>query len=336
MTTEPSVRACHRVQVAGTDIGFDVVPGERLLAAARRAGVWLPFECGWGSCGQCKVTLVEGETTLLEPAAPSADARDVRRKRILACQSTADNDLVIRPLRVGDAPETERPVGDYTGVLVSREILGPDVARFAFEVDRPATFRPGQHAILDLGDGVRRCYSMANLPGSARVEFIAKRYPGGPGSARLFDLPPGAEVALELPYGDMFLRDGPGPIVLIAGGTGISAILALTRQLAEKEDARPVTVIYGARTRADLACWEELAELVEFLPASELTGALAQPTSDWTGTTGFVTDALAAGLEGLTGATFYIAGPPVMTTATVDLLVDRGVQLLDVHYDAFG
>ena len=336
MTTEASGRARHRVQVVGTDIGFDVVHGERLLAAARRAGVWLPFECGWGSCGQCKVTLVEGETTLLEPTAPSVDSRDVRRKRILACQSTPESDLVIRPLRVGIVPEAERPVGDHTGVLVSREILGPEVARFGFELDRPATFRPGQHAILDLGDGVRRCYSLANLPDAALVEFIAKRYEGGPGSERLFDLPPGAEVALELPYGDMFLRDGPGPIVLIAGGTGISAILALTRLLAKQADARPVTVIYGARARADLVCWEELAALVESLPVGELIGVLAQPTDDWTGTTGFVTDALAARLEGFADATFYIAGPPVMTTATVDLLVERAVQLSDVHYDAFG
>ena len=38
-----------------------VVEGERILGAALRAGVWVPYECGWGSCGTCKMTVVEGE-----------------------------------------------------------------------------------------------------------------------------------------------------------------------------------------------------------------------------------------------------------------------------------
>jgi toluene monooxygenase electron transfer component len=326
----------YRVRIDGSDVGFGVAPGERLLAAARRAGVWLPFECGWGSCGRCKVALVEGETVLLEPGAPAVDERDARRRRVLACQSTPSSDLVVRPGRVDAVPSGERPVADYAGVLVSREVLGPEVARFGFRLDRPATFRPGQHAILDLGDGVRRCYSMANLPDGVRVDFIAKRYPGRPGSGRLFALELGAEVPLELPYGDMFLRDRDAPIVLVAGGTGVSAMLALLRQLAAAGDARPVTVFYGARTREELVCFDELRELTDALGSAELVGALGEPPDGWPGVAGFVTDAVAARLDGLAGAVFYVAGPPVMTTATVDLLRARGVQLDAVHYDAFG
>jgi len=334
--TAQEVASGYRVRIDGSEIGFGVAPGERLLAAARRAGVWLPFECGWGSCGTCKVAVVEGETVLLEPDAPSVDARDARRRRVLACQSTPTSDLVVRPGRVDAVPCGERPVADYTGTLVSREVLGPEVARFGFQLDRPATFRPGQHAIFDLGDGVRRCYSMANLPGGVRVDFIAKRYAGRPGSGRLFALPLGAEVPLELPYGDMFLRAREAPIVLVAGGTGISAMLALTRQLAAGGDGRPVTVFYGARTREELVCWDELRELVDALGSAELVGALAKSPEDWPGVTGFVTDALAGRLDGLADATFYVAGPPVMTNATVDLLTAHGVQLTDLHYDAFG
>ena len=57
--------ARHRVSIVGSDTVFEVPQGERILAAARRAGAWLPFECGWGGCGTCKVTVVDGETGLV-------------------------------------------------------------------------------------------------------------------------------------------------------------------------------------------------------------------------------------------------------------------------------
>jgi toluene monooxygenase electron transfer component len=327
----------HRVSVAGTGAAFDVRPGERILAAARRAGAWLPFECGWGSCGTCKVTVVEGETELLYAEAPSVDARDGRRGRILACQSTPTTDLVIKATRVGDEPGPERPVRDHVGVLVTHEELGPDLARFRFRLDAEADYHPGQHAILDLGAGLRRCYSMAGLPGAREAIFIAKRYAGRPGSGRLFSVAEGEQITLELPYGDMYLRDGDGPVVLVAGGTGISAIVAMTLELAEGADnGRDVHVFYGAGNRAELVCWDELSRAVARLGNGALHGALLEAPVGWSGTSGFVTAALSEQLADLTDASFYVAGPPPMTEATLVLLRERGVQLDRIHYDSFG
>lgn len=323
------------VRVDGTDLEFRVAPGERVLGAARRAGVWLPFECGWGTCGQCKTTLVSGEIAALVAESPALNERDVRRGKFLACQSTAASDLVIKPVRLLDGPPPERPVRDAVGVLERIEELGPDIRRFTFVLDAVASFRPGQHAILDLGEGVRRCYSMSCLPGSERVEFIAKLYRGHVGTERLFALDVGARVPMELPYGDMYLRGGSAPIVLVAGGTGVSAMLALLRQLASASDERRVTLIYGARTRAELVCYDELVGLCAALPSADVVGVLGQPDADWTGASGFVTDVFADRDFG-DAAVYYVAGPPVMTNATVDLLASGGVQLTNVHFDAFG
>lgn len=327
--------ARHRVTVVGSDTSFEVHEGERILAAARRAGTWLPFECGWGGCGTCKVTVVEGDTELLF-AAPSVDPRDARRRRVLVCQSTPTSDLSIRPGHTSDRPGPERPVRDHRGRLVAREELGPDLARFRFRLEADACFRPGQHAILDLGDGLRRCYSMAGQPGVPEVSFIAKRYPGRPGSGRLFGVVEGEEVALELPYGDMFVREGDAPVVLVAGGTGISAILAMTEQLAQAGSGRAVHVFYGAGTVADLVCWDELGRAVASLDDGHLHGALLAPPAGWAGVTGFVTTALAEQLPRLSDAVFHVAGPPPMTDATVDLLRAHGIQLDRVHFDSFG
>lgn len=332
---EVTQAAAHRVSIVGSDASFEVRPGERILAAARRSGTWLPFECGWGGCGTCKVTVVEGATELLWDA-PSFDPRDARRRRVLVCQSTPTSDLSIRTTHTWDEPSSERPVRDHLGRLVAHEELGPDLARFRFTIDGEAVYRPGQHAILDLGDGLRRCYSLAGQPGSPEVSFIAKRYAGKPGSGRLFALAEGDEVPLELPYGDMFVRDGDRPVVLVAGGTGISAVLAMTQGLAVGRDPRPVHVFYGAGTPAELVCWDELDRAVDAIGGGRLHGALLDPPHGWTGSHGFVTYPLAEQLPHLADAVFHVAGPPTMTNATLELLRVNGIQLDRVHYDSFG
>jgi toluene monooxygenase electron transfer component len=336
------VSPAHQVTLAGTDLGFPVHRGERIHAAARRAGIWLPFECGWGSCGTCRATLVEGEVEQLFADAPARDPRDERRRRILLCQTSPVTDVVIKPLRAEHSPPAERPTADHRGRLAEVEPLGPSVARFRFDLlgpdGRPATarYRPGQYALLELAPGLRRCYSMAGPPGSGRVEFIAKRYPGGAGSTGLFDLPPGAVIGLELPYGDLWLRPGGRPVILIAGGTGISAVLALLHQLAAAPDGRPVHVFYGASTPAELVCWDEVTALVGRIPGAALHGALLTPGDGWAGTRGLVTDALVARLPGQLDGEAYLAGPPPMVHAVRRVLDGTGLQLDRIHLDAFG
>ncbi len=328
----------YRVRLAGTDVTFDVPAGERILSGARRAGVWLPYECGWGGCGTCKVTVLEGTTELLLDPVPCADPRDARRRRVPACQSTPTSDLVLRTSGRTTA-EPHRSTADHTARLASREPVGPGTLRLGFTLDRPAAYRPGQHAVLEPAPGLRRCYSMAGLPGTAEVEFVVRCSPGRPGSEALQALREGAAIHAELPYGDMWLRDDPGPVVLVAGGTGVSAILALARQLAAERTPRRVVVGHGARSRAELVCWDELRAAVDALPHATLRGSLVAPEPGWTGTTGLVTTALAAELEALpdlAAARFHVAGPPAMTVAVRILLRDRGVQLDRVHHDSFG
>jgi toluene monooxygenase electron transfer component len=328
--------ATHRVVVAGTDTSFDVVEGERILGAALRSGVWLPFECGWGSCGTCKVTLVEGEVETLLTDAPAISPRDARRSRVLACQSTAKSDLVVKPTWVETKPRTGLATRRRPAMLTERVEIGPAIFRLIFTIDGPADFHEGQHAVIDLGGGMRRCYSMSNRPGSAEVEFIMKRYAGRPGSEAVSALTPGAAVHLEMPYGDMWIRDGDAPVCLVAGGTGIAPILGMLRRLAADGDDRPVRVIYGANISEELVCWQDLAQLVSELSDAELVGALSTAHEGWSGVQGFVTHALEPKLGELADADFYIAGPPVMTNAVTALLKAGGVQLDRIRYDSFG
>lgn len=331
-----------RVTLEGTENSFPVRRGDDILGAARRAGYWLPFECGWGSCGRCKATVVEGHVASLFPEAPASTERDLRRNRVLLCQSTPTSDLSVRPLSEDREPSAVRPTADYIGVLTAAQELGPSIAEFTFTLDRPAVFLAGQYSILHLAPGLERCYSMSNLPGTTEVRFIVKRYEGHPGSTRMFELGIGDELGLELPFGDMWMRDVDRPAILIAGGTGISAILSLARSIEGNPTwaERKVHVLYGAGSKEELVCWEDLESMTE---SAQLHGALVSAPDDWTGHKGFVTTALSALLTSelahehdLLEAEVYLAGPPVMVNAVQEAARDHGIQLDRVHVDSFG
>jgi toluene monooxygenase electron transfer component len=319
------------VTVEPSGDSFVVHPGENLLAAGRRAGVWLPFECGWGSCGTCKATLVSGEVELLFPDAPAIDPRDERRRRILTCQTTTATDVTLKVNRLG--PFNERPTTDHMGTLVTRRELAPGIDSFTFKLPDRADFRPGQYAILGLGPDLRRCYSMDGFAGD-EVTFVAKHYPGRAGSSALHALELGAQVPISLPFGDMWVRDDDSDAVLIAGGTGVAPILAVLREMHRQGRTHRVTVLYGANTPAELVCLDELAAAVGELPDAELIPVVQAADAEWSGRRGLATTPL----EKIVGPEHrcYLAGPPPMVDAVITVLKDRGVRMDHVHYDRFG
>lgn len=319
------------VRVEPSGESFEVRPGESILAAGRRAGVWLPFECGWGSCGTCKVTLVSGEVELLFPESAAVDPRDERRRRVLTCQTTTATDVTLRVTRLG--PFAERPTTDHVARLVAKRELGPDIASFTFALENAADFRPGQYAILELGPDLRRCYSMDGLPGE-HVTFVAKRYEGKIGSNALHALEVGAEVPIALPFGDMWLRNDDADAILIAGGTGVAPVLSLLREIAGQRRTHPVTVLYGANTPEELVCLDELAAAVADLPQATLVPVVAQADESWSGRRGFTTTPLAEIAR--PEHRYYIAGPPPMVDAVMAVLRECGARLDRVHYDRFG
>lgn len=327
----PRAPGHYLVTVEPSGDAFVVPPGENILAAGRRAGVWLPFECGWGSCGTCKATLVCGEIELLFPEAPAIDPRDERRRRVLTCQTTTATDVTLKVNRLG--PFNELPTTDHVGTLIERRELAPGIDSFTFKLPDHAAFRPGQYAILGLGPDLRRCYSMDGFAGD-EITFIAKHYPGRPGSAALHALALGAQVPISLPFGDMWVRDDDSDAILVAGGTGVAPILAVLREMSRQGRTHKVTVLYGANTPAELVCLAELESVVAELPDAELVPVVQDPDAEWSGRRGFTTTPLA---EVVTPEhRVYLAGPPPMVDAVIAVIKEKGVGLDRVHYDRFG
>lgn len=126
--------------------------------------------------------------------------------------------------------------------------------------------RAGQYATVDVevdGARVRRCYSLASRPGEGTVAITVKRVAGGRASTFMHDhLRPGAVVGLGDPCGDFVLPAvTPERILLLSGGSGITPVMSMLRDLAARDALHDVAFVHCARTRDDVIFRAELEAL---------------------------------------------------------------------------
>lgn len=133
-------------------------------------------------------------------------------------------------------------------------------------------FAPGQH--LSVGaevEGVRisRSYSLSDVPrADGRLAVTVRHLPGGKLSSHLCHPARMGEV-LELgpAFGEMTLPSAPaGSLLFMAAGSGITPLMALVRAQAAQGMPVPLTLVYSARTRADLCFVDELRRLADTHP----------------------------------------------------------------------
>ncbi len=324
---------------------FGCEADDTLLRAGLRAGLGFPYECNSGSCGTCKVELVEGQVTSLRPDAPGLGERDRAKNRVLACQALPGTDCVIK-VRLREENVPRHKPARFAATLAGFRDLTHDMREFTFSARHAPGFLPGQYALFYLpGLEAPRTYSMSNIDdGGGTWQFIVRRVPGGTGTVTLFDkLPVGSQVTLDGPYGLAYLRpDSPRDIVLIGGGSGLAPVLSLARgAVAEPRlDGRRIHVFYGARTARDLCGSAELEALpgygtrITFTPVLSHHGADSVET--WSGATGFVHE-IARDFIGERWPEFeyYFAGPPPMAKAVQEMLIAKRVPYPQVHFDSF-
>jgi toluene monooxygenase electron transfer component len=314
--------------------GFACADDDTLLRAGLRAGLGFPYECNAGSCGTCKVELLEGEVASLRPDAPGLGDRDRAKNRVLACQARPVTDCRIKVrLRAENVP-LHRPA-KFRAKLEGVRDLTHDLREFRFGTEGAPGFLPGQYALFYLpGLDAPRTYSLSNTDdGSGVREFIVKRMPGGVGTNTLFDkVAIGSELTLDGPYGLAYLRpDSPRDIVLIGGGSGLAPVLSLARgAVAEPRLAgRTIHAFYGARGERDLCGAKEL----ECLPGFGERLFFTQVVSE---TEGFVHERVKREFgTRFAEFEFYFAGPPPMAQAVQQMLIEARVPFPQVHFDSF-
>jgi ferredoxin-NADP reductase len=126
--------------------------------------------------------------------------------------------------------------------------------------------RAGQYVPVEVeidGVRVRRCYSISSAPGGAHVAITVKRVSGGRVSSFLHDrVSAGSVLGLGAPAGDFVLEEGsPGKLLLLSGGSGVTPVMSLLRDLAARDAVRDVVFFHAARSAADVVFHEELRAL---------------------------------------------------------------------------
>ena len=331
-----------RIQLS-PEQSFDCREDDTILRAGLRAGFGMPYECNTGNCGTCKVELVSGTVDSAWPAAPGLNDRDRAKNRVLACQSHPTSDCAIK-VRLRPENEPAHRPARFRATLAGTRDLTHDLRDFRFEVGGGRGFLPGQYALFSL-PGVTgfRTYSLSNVDdGSGEWHFMVKRMPGGIGTNTLFDkVPVGSALDLDGPYGLAYLRkDSPRDILCIGGGSGLAPVISIVRG-AVREPAladRRIHVFYGARTVRDICGRDELAALPGFGERIDFNVVVSnpEPGDGWTGTTGYVHEAVKARFgERFKDFEIYFAGPPAMAEAVQRMFMDARVPYPQVHFDSF-
>ncbi|BBK39799.1 oxidoreductase [Allostella sp. ATCC 35155] len=282
------------------DGGTAIAVGETqtLLQAALAAGADLAYGCQSGLCGACRVRLLQGEVEQAAHAAAALSDGERARGIVLACRSKALSDVWIarlpRPVR---RPRPRR----ISAVVAEVRGLGPQVAGLL--LDPPPgglAFLPGQYAAVGFAAMPPRDFSFAGLPGDPRIEF----HLGTGGSMRLAaavaSLVPGDPVILEGPFGVAhYCPEDPGPLVLVAGGTGLAPMLSVARAALAASPQRPTRLFRVRPPTGDDYGAERLRQLAEAHPTFVVDDLPSEA----------VVRTAAASWE---GATVHAAGPPAL------------------------
>jgi propane monooxygenase reductase subunit len=329
------------IELVPGGLKFECDEDTKLLDAAVKAGLGLPYGCRKGNCGTCKVQVLDGEVDLDIPSSYSLSQYEQDRGVTLLCSAYAMSDLVLEVEGLDiDLAKSAIPPREIAGEVAAIEPLTHDIRLLRIALAEPMEFRAGQFAqVRAPGTDVWRSYSMANPPGrSHEAEFMIKVIPGGAFSSCLETLQVGQPIALNGPHGDFALRDNGRPLLMVAGGAGMAPMWSMLQDLAQRQDPRPITYFYGARTPDDVFHLEQLAEI-----QTQLDLRVVVALSDVAETavaghrTGLVTEVLRDEMgRAAADRDAYLCGPPPMIDASLTLLEAYGLaQRRSIFFDKF-
>ncbi len=214
------------------------------------------------------------------------------------------------------------------------------------------SIRPGQFftVLVELdGETHRRAYSVSSdCRERERFSLTIKRVAGGRVSNYLNDhAQVGMRVCALGPSGEFGCapepnRARPRRLVLIAGGSGITPMMALIRTLLASETRCELALIYANRSADQVIFADALAALAtKYEERLRIHQSLEQPPPGWTGAIGACDRAIltnlldAEPLAAAVDAEFMICGPSPMMELAQTVLRERGVEPARIHSESF-
>ncbi len=299
-------------------LDLPVRAGGRLLGTLADAGIFVPSACGGGgTCGQCRVKVLEGGGSLLPTEASIISKREAAEGERLACQVTFSQDLRITvpddvfgvkkwecTVRSNDNVATfikellvELPTGETldfrAGGYIQIECPAHKLSYSTIDIQEEYRGDWERFGLLELESVVdkpdMRAYSMANYPEENKIVMLNVRIatpppnaqgtvPPGVMSSYIFNLKPGDKVTVSGPYGEFYAKDTDAEMVFIGGGAGMAPMRShIFDQLRRLDSQRKMTFWYGARSLREAFYTEEFDELAAAHPNFSWHLALSDP-----------------------------------------------------------
>jgi len=296
---------------------LSVRAGGKLLNLLGAQELFLPSACGGGgTCGQCKVKVLEGGGDLLPTEKSHISKREAAAGQRLACQVSVTQDMSI------EVPEDVFGVSKWECTVRSNNNVATFIKELVVELPQGETidFRAGgyiqiecpAHAVQykdfnideeyredwdrfklwDLESTVAapvvRAYSMANYPGEEGIIMLNIRVasppprmpdvPPGKMSSYIFSLKPGDEVTISGPYGEFFIKDSDTEMVYVGGGAGMAPLRSHIFELFKnRKTNRKVSYGYGGRSKRELFYVDQFRAIEKEFPNFKFNIALSEP-----------------------------------------------------------
>ena len=221
-----------------------------------------------------------------------------------------------------------------------------DVKTLTLALPEWTAHRPGQHYDIRLtaadGYSAQRSYSVASEPErEGEIDLTVERIGDGEVSPFLHDVVVvGDRFEVRGPIGGYFVWDRTigGPLLLVAGGSGVVPLMAMLRHRAVSGVTAPARLLYSARTYEQIIYGPELDKLAneEGLTVS-YTLTRSQPPG-WKGYARRIDDAMLKEVSAPLGsrALAYVCGPTALVEVAADGLERVGVRPDRIKTERFG
>jgi ferredoxin-NADP reductase/MOSC domain-containing protein YiiM len=186
-----------------------------------------------------------------------------------------------------------------------------------------------------------RSYSLSSAPDASSYRISVKREPHGAVSGYLTTtLRPGAVLDAAAPRGDFVLDAGTGPVLLISAGIGLTPVLSMLHELADRRSDREVRWIHGARRPQEHPLAAEARALLASLPHAREHVFYSAATPPERGRAhaapGRLTKERLIALSIPATATAYVCGPASFMTDMTGALTVAGIDPARIHTELFG
>ncbi len=316
--------------------------GSSLLSSLSSQKIFISSACGGkGTCGLCKVKVLDGAGPLLPTEEPYLDKKEIEAHIRLSCQVKVRNNLKI------EIPEELFNIREYNCKCEEIRDLTHDIKLFRFKLVEPPdiNYIPGQYMQLlapayeKSKEEVYRAYSIASNPSDKNiVDFIIRLVPGGICTTYCFEyLKTGNDVKMNGPYGKFRLTDTDTEMIWIAGGSGMAPFVSFLHHMKNTNNRRKVTFYFGANKVKELFLLNEMKLFEKDLPNFKFVPVIYKPDEDerWDKDTGLVTEAVGRRNENLANIEGYLCGSPGMIDASIKVLKQLGMNEEKIYYDKF-